>query len=305
MGVDEPRGGESGAGSSARSKCEAHGLHYDPTRHSGCALCRRDPGAAPLTPGKATRPGQRFTLAQDFRSKTLQKGYLHGLLLIGGGLLCGAFALSTGGDGRRMTRIWQNGVEALDAGAEGRSDPGRYGKYTFYLSISYLGVDEERHEYETHFSRQGVKDAEELGPLTVRYIPETGEAVSSWEYESVSTIEVVLFSLMAFGVAGFGIWQLTAAHRAVSRAELLAASGHITSGKITDQEETEFRSERFMKLHYLQPDGSEKRFTFRLSEGAPALLDKREIVLLSNAAGDITFPLREDGYPLDTLPPMS
>lgn len=292
-----------------RRKCEAHGLHYDPTRQPGCTLCRRDPATAPLTPGKATRPGQRFRLADDFRSKTLQKGYGQGLVVLLCALLVCWFALSTMSNGRRAKRIWETGVEALDAAAEGHSDPGRFSSYTFYLTISYVAVDEELHKFETHFTRQGVKEAAGLGPLTVHYIPETGEAVSSWEYESISITET-FFGLLGLGLAGFGVWLVVAAHRTIARADLLSASGHITSGRITQQEEIAprhwaFRTQRTLVVHYVQPDGSEKKFTFSLTDGAPALLDNKELVLLSNAAGDTTFPLREDGYPLDALPPIS
>jgi hypothetical protein len=36
-----------------RAKCEAHGLVYDPTVHSGCVLCRRADGSASVRPAPA------------------------------------------------------------------------------------------------------------------------------------------------------------------------------------------------------------------------------------------------------------
>jgi hypothetical protein len=137
----------------------------------------------------------------------------------------------------------------------------------------------------------------------VRYLPkDSREILTSWEVAQAMGGTGTFLLVLGLLLVLVGVWVPFRGHQMRKRVEALAALGRVTSGKIVSQKEGSPTdgSAVSLRLEYVQPDGSLKEFSFPVAKGSPALFhDRKEVMVLSNADGNITYPLLESGYPLD------
>lgn len=156
------------------------------------------------------------------RPLSLKKGYVlrHSLGALGCALgaaaiffFAGRWVLGEAEDIQKMDRIWETGVPAQSADAEGEERSNHFIFYSYNLKVKYRDIEGKDHSAEAEFSSVWT-EAKTSSPLVVRYDPKApNDFALSWAIElggaRWASFGVSVFGLtMIVGVLGIIAWAL-------------------------------------------------------------------------------------------------
>jgi hypothetical protein len=172
------------------------------------------------------------------------KGFAWFLFLggIGAAALGGGVYMTSGK--LKIANIWENGVEALDAGIKGEVKTTNFVAKEYDLEMQYLTKDGKVLKAETDFFRW-FTGPEQGDKYTVRYLEsDPNVATLSWTYDARWHGYVLVFILLAIGLlmlwvgwlVGKGEWDDLSQARRLARSGTLVALDITDSYQIVDEE---------------------------------------------------------------------
>ncbi len=246
-----------------------------------------------------------FKVKGGYGPKEVVKGLLW-LLFIGGiGAGIAGWGLYKGADLWRTADLWENGVEAAQAGLSGEVTTTNLVFKDYELDLQWITQEGALHKGEVEFFRwfTGPGQSDEY---KVRYLKDAPEkAALSWAYEG--RFHGWVFVLLLVGLGGgmllVGVLLLGAALKDVGQVNRLARQGTLVAAPIAAVHETQ-NSEggvvlTFTFQHPKLPGGAGTHSASGQDE-MPWTVDEGQamVILLDDIRGEHRV-LREGGLPLD------
>lgn len=243
-----------------------------------------------------------FTVAGGWASKTMMKGFLWFLFLggMGAGALAGAVYMTSGK--LKIASIWENGVEALDAGIKGEVTTTNFIAKEYDLEMQYLTKDGKVLKGETDFFRW-FSGPDQGDKYTVRYLEKDPQvATLSWTYEARWHGYVLIAFLLGLGVLMLGVgWMVgNGEWSEVGKAKRLGRSGILVAMEVENafqqvNEETGAVSVVFSMKHPKLRDLA--AYTADSEDKMPATTDDGSLLVVLDDVKQEYVVLRHDGIP--------
>ncbi len=250
-----------------------------------------------------------FKVASGWASKTMMKGFAWFLFLggMGAAALGGGIYMTSGK--LKIANIWENGVEALDAGIKGEVTTTNFVAKEYDLEMQYLTKDGKVLKAQTEFFRW-FTGPEQGDKYTVRYLEaDPSVATLSWAYDARWHGYVLVFILFAIGLLMLGVgWMVGKGEwEEVSKAKRLARGGTLVAMDITDSYQTVDEESGSVTITFTLGHAKLKEpgaYTADSEDKMPLLLENEEgsaVVALLDDARQEYVVLRHDQIPLTGL----